>query len=145
MSDCLPVGEPNPFGSIKKQSAGILLFRGSHSEIEVFVVDPRRTVLDEKGRGSWSIPKGKYSDDEDALRAANREFEEETSVTVDGDFISLGEVKQAGGKVVKTWALEHDLNPAKVKSNSFGLECHRGRERFRNFPKWILELGFRWR
>jgi len=36
----------------------------------------------------------------------NGNIQEETGVAVDGDFISLGEVKQAGGKVVKAWGRE---------------------------------------
>jgi predicted NUDIX family NTP pyrophosphohydrolase len=56
------------------------------------------------------------------LQLPNREFEEETGFAINGDFISLGEVKQAGGKVVKVWAVKHDLDPATLKSNTFRLE-----------------------
>src|ERR1035438_7181778 len=103
---------------MKKQSAGILLFRGSKAELEVFLVHPGGPFWAKKDAGAWSIPKGEYSGDEDALAAAKREFEEETGVAVDGDFISLGEVKQAGGKVVKAWALNRDIDPATLRSNT---------------------------
>lgn len=108
--------------SMKKQSAGILLFRGSKAELEVFLVHPGGPFWARKDAGTWSIPKGEYSDDEDALAAAKREFQEETGVAINGDFISLGEVKQAGGKVVRAWAVEHDLDPATLRSNTFRLE-----------------------
>src|SRR5580658_2182933 len=97
--------------SMKKQSAGILLFRGSKAELEVFLVHPGGPFWAKKDAGAWSIPKGEYSDGEDALGAAKREFEEETSVATNGDFIPRGTVKQASGKVVKAWALNHDLDP----------------------------------
>jgi predicted NUDIX family NTP pyrophosphohydrolase len=46
------------------------------------------------------FPKGECSEGEDALSAAKREFAEETGVDVEGDFLPLGEVRQAGGKIV---------------------------------------------
>ena len=107
---------------MKKQSAGLLLFRGSKAELEVFLVHPGGPFWAKKDAGAWSIPKGEYTDDENARDAAKREFEEETGVAIDGDFISLGQVKQAGGKVVKGWAVEHDLDAATIKSNTFRLE-----------------------
>lgn len=58
-----------------------------------------------KDAGAWSIPKGEYSEGEDALSAAKREFAEETAVNVEGEFLPLGEVRQAGGKVVQSGRL----------------------------------------
>ena len=107
---------------MKKQSAGILLFRGSKAELEVFLVHPGGPIWAKKDAGAWSIPKGEYSDGEGALAAAKREFQEETGVAINGDFKSLGEVKQTGGKIVKAWAVKHDLDPATLKSNTFRLE-----------------------
>jgi len=76
---------------MKRQSAGILLFRGLRADLEVFLVHPGGPFWTKKEAGAWSIPKGEYSDDEDPLSAAKREFEEETNVTIDGDFIPLGQ------------------------------------------------------
>jgi predicted NUDIX family NTP pyrophosphohydrolase len=120
---------------MKKQSAGILLFRGSVAELEVFLVHPGGPFWARKDAGTWSIPKGEYSDDEDALAAAKREFEEETGVAINGDFISLGEVKQAGGKLVKAWAVDHDLHPANLRSNTFKLEWPPKSGKIREFPE----------
>src|SRR5450631_3791306 len=100
---------------MKKQSAGILLFRGSKADLEVFLVHPGGPFWKRKDTGAWSIPKGEYLDDEDPLSAAKREFEEETGVSIHGNFIPLGAVKQAGGKVVSAWALNHDLDPTVLK------------------------------
>jgi len=120
---------------MKKQSAGILLFRGSRAALEVFLVHPGGPFWAKKDAGAWSIPKGEYSDGEEALGAAKREFEEETGVAINGDFISLGEVKQTGGKVVKAWAVKHDLDPATLKSNTFRLEWPPRSGKIQEFPE----------
>src|SRR5215212_10911531 len=91
---------------MKKLSAGILLFRKTKDEFEVFLVHPGGPLWAKRDAGAWSIPKGEYSDGDDPLQTAKRECEEETGVRVDGDFLPLGTVKQAGGKIVTAWALE---------------------------------------
>jgi predicted NUDIX family NTP pyrophosphohydrolase len=129
--------------SMKKQSAGILLFRGSKAELEVFLVHPGGPLWARRDTGAWSVPKGEYSGEEDALAAGKREFEEETGVAINGDFMSLGEVKQADGTVVRAWALEYDLDPASLKSNTFKLEWPPKSGKIREFPEvdawaWFL-------
>jgi predicted NUDIX family NTP pyrophosphohydrolase len=120
---------------MKKQSAGILLFRGFKADLEVFLVHPGGPFWTKKDAGAWSIPKGEYLDDEDPLSAAKREFEEETSVSIDGDFIPLGTVKQAGGKVVTAWALNHDFDPTVLKSNVFTLEWPPRSGKIQEYPE----------
>jgi predicted NUDIX family NTP pyrophosphohydrolase len=120
---------------MKKQSAGILLFRGLKADLEVFLVHPGGPFWTKKDAGAWSIPKGEYLDDEDPLSAAKRELEEETSVSIDGDFIPLGTVKQAGGKVVMAWALNHDFDPTVLKSNVFTLEWPPRSGKIQEFPE----------
>src|SRR4051794_34425023 len=107
---------------MSKRSAGVLLFRQKETGPEVLLVHPGGPFWVRKDAGAWSIPKGEYLDDEDALIAAKREFREETGVAVDGDFIDLGEIRQAGGKVVRAWAVQGDLDPALIRSNTFELE-----------------------
>ena len=64
-----------------------------------------------------------YGDDEDPFEVAQREFKEETGrVAPTGDYFELGDIKQAGGKVVTAWAIEKDLGPVQVKSNTFTME-----------------------
>lgn len=75
-----------------------------------------------KDDGAWSIPKGEYDEAEDALAAAKREFKEETGIEISGEFTELTPQKQAGGKIVRAWALEGDCNPDDVVSNTFMLE-----------------------
>ncbi len=75
-----------------------------------------------KDLGSWSIPKGEYSADEDALTAARREFVEELGFDLPGECRSLGEVKQQGGKIVTAFALQGDLDPNAIVSGTFEME-----------------------
>jgi predicted NUDIX family NTP pyrophosphohydrolase len=101
-------------------SAGILLYRGLAAGIEVFLVHPGGPFWAKKD--VWSIPKGEYSSDEEPLAAARREFEEETGMAVDGDFLSLGVIHQPSGKQVTAWALEGDFDPAALVSNTCQIE-----------------------
>ena len=95
----------------------MLLYRRNEQGLEVFLVHPGGPFWSKKDLGTWSIPKGEYTDAEDPLAAARREFKEETGFTVDGSFVALGSVRQTGGKVVSVWALEGDCDPALLTSN----------------------------
>lgn len=105
-----------------KQSAGILLYRIIDGALEVFLVHPGGPFFKNKDEGSWSIPKGEFLDDEEALAAAKREFEEETGQPVNGEFIELGNIRQKSGKVVYGWALEGDIDHEGILSNTFEIE-----------------------
>jgi predicted NUDIX family NTP pyrophosphohydrolase len=105
-----------------KTSAGILLYRFNKKLLEVFLVHPGGPFWKNKDEGAWSIPKGEYGEGEDPLQAATREFKEETGIAISGDFLELTTVKLKSGKYVKAWALEMDIDPAAIKSNTFMLE-----------------------
>ena len=105
-----------------KQSAGILLYRNINSVLEVFLVHPGGPFFKNKDEGSWSIPKGEFLDNEEALTAAKREFEEETGQVIDGDFVSLGSIKQKSGKIVYAWAIEGNINHETIFSNTCEIE-----------------------
>ena len=107
---------------MSKQSAGILLYKKIVNDLQIFLVHPGGPFFKNKDEGSWSIPKGEFLDDEDALIAAKREFEEETGQAIDGDFISLKSIKQKGGKTVYAWAVEGDIDHETIVSNVFDLE-----------------------
>lgn len=104
------------------QSAGILLYRKSSNNIEVFLVHPGGPFFKNKDDGSWSIPKGEFADDEEAFTAAKREFEEETGQLVNGDFIALGTICQKSGKTVHAWAVEGDIDHETILSNTCEIE-----------------------
>lgn len=105
----------------KKKSAGILVYR-LKKELEVFLVHPGGPLWKNKDEGAWSIPKGEFGDDEDPLKAAKREFTEETGIVIDGDFIRLDPVRQKSGKIVHAWAVESDPDTSNIISNTFELE-----------------------
>ena len=101
-------------------SAGILLYRRVGDELEVLLVHPGGPFFSRKDDGSWSIPKGLVEPGEDRLAAARREFAEETGHRVPaGDAVDLGEVRLKSGKRVHAFAVEGDLDPATVVSNTF--------------------------
>jgi predicted NUDIX family NTP pyrophosphohydrolase len=105
-----------------KQSAGILLYRMTDKQLQVFLVHPGGPFFRKKDEGAWSIPKGEYVDGEEPLAAAQREFEEETGQTIRGNFVKLQPVKQKSGKVVQAWAVEGDIDHDAIKSNLFEIE-----------------------
>ncbi len=107
---------------MSKRSAGVLLFRKGSGSLEVLLVHPGGPFWEHKDEGAWSIPKGEFADDEDALAAAKREFEEETGAAPSGSFIALEPRRQPGGKVVFAWALEGTFDPTTLKSNMFNME-----------------------
>lgn len=113
-----------------KTSAGILMYRWKDKVPEVFLVHPGGPFWEKKDLGAWSIPKGLPDQEEDALAAALREFEEETGFKVAGIFIPLTPVKVKSGKVIHAWAVEGDCDPAELSSNTFSMEWppHSGRQ-----------------
>ncbi|HEX2228346.1 MAG TPA: NUDIX domain-containing protein [Candidatus Binatia bacterium] len=118
----------------KKDSAGLLLYRRC-GELQVLLVHPGGPFWTKKDAGSWSVPKGEFSEGEDALQAARREFTEETGFTIEGDFCRLDPVKQSGGKVVHAWAVEADCDPSQVRSNSFSMEWPPKSGQIQQFPE----------
>ena len=118
------------------RSSGILLFRRRPDGPEVLLVHPGGPYWARKDLGAWSIPKGEHADGEDALACARREFEEETGMAApEGALLELGEVRQRSGKRVSAWALEGDLDPAAVRSNTFTVEWPPRSGRMQQFPE----------
>jgi len=116
------------------QSAGILMYRKAQ-EVEVLLVHPGGPFFAKKDLGSWSIPKGEYEPEEDPLTVAKREFLEETGSEITGDFKALTAIRQKGGKEVKAWAVEGDIDALHIVSNTFEIEWppHSGRKQI--FPE----------
>ena len=120
-----------------KLSAGILLYRTRAGVgTEVLLAHMGGPLWRNKDQGAWSIPKGEYAEPEAPLQAALREFQEELgSAAPAGPFLDLGEARQPGGKIVRVWAAEGELNTATVVSNTFELEWPRGSGNMRQFPE----------
>jgi predicted NUDIX family NTP pyrophosphohydrolase len=120
----------------RRRSAGIVLHRAGDGGPEVLLVHPGGPFWAKKDDGAWSIPKGEYEPDEDALACALREFEEETGTRLDSDgLIELGAVVQKAGKEVTAWAARGDLDPATVRSNTFTMEWPPRSGRRQEFPE----------
>jgi predicted NUDIX family NTP pyrophosphohydrolase len=89
----------------------------------VLLVHPGGPFWARRDLGAWSIPKGEYEPDEDPLAAARREFQEELgTIPPDGPTEDLGEIRQKGGKLVRAWALQGDLDASEIISNTFPVQ-----------------------
>ena len=120
----------------KKVSAGLLMYRIKSGLLEVFLVHPGGPFFAKKDEGVWSIPKGEIEAEEDFLKAAIREFEEETGLKPTGEFLPLGKIKQKGGKIVYAWAFKGDCDENQpIQSNTFRIEWppHSGKQK--EFPE----------
>ena len=118
-----------------KKSAGILLYRIKNQLLELFLVHPGGPLHVKRDEGAWSVPKGEFTDDEDPLTAAKREFAEETGAAVEGNFIELSPVKQKSGKIVYAWAVEGDLDERQLVSNLFTMQWPPRSGRYQSFPE----------
>jgi predicted NUDIX family NTP pyrophosphohydrolase len=121
--------------SVAKYSAGLLLYRRRGESIEVFLVHPGGPFWARKDMGAWSIPKGEYAEGEEPLDAARREFTEETGFAATANAVALGEVKQAGGKIVVAWAAEGDCDPDRLVSNVCSIEWPPRSGRMKEIPE----------
>lgn len=131
-----------------RRSAGILLYRRRPAParsvgdpdgidgIEVLLAHMGGPHFARKDEGAWSIPKGEYDASEDPWDAARREFAEEIGQPPpEGPRLDLGTVTQRGGKVVTAYALEGDLDPETLRSNTFELEWPPRSGRMQTFPE----------
>lgn len=118
-----------------KLSAGIVLYRQREAGLELLLVHPGGPFWAKKDEAAWSIPKGEYTDDEDALAAARREFKEETGFDVPaGDLAELGSVKY-GNKLLHVWTGQGSIDARRVKSNMFTMEWPPKTGRQQDFPE----------
>lgn len=98
------------------------MYRFAAKRPEVFLIHPGGPFFKNKDEGAWSIPKGEFTEGEEALAAAKREFEEETGQKIDGKFVRLEPITQKGGKKVYAWAVEGDIDHETIISNVFEIE-----------------------
>jgi predicted NUDIX family NTP pyrophosphohydrolase len=118
-------------------SAGIVLYRrGAEGGVEVLLVHPGGPFWARKDAGAWSIPKGEYDDEDDPAARAETEFVEELGQRAPaGPRLDLGEVRQAGGKRVRAWAVQGDIDAAATSSNTFEIEWPPRSGEKRAFPE----------
>jgi predicted NUDIX family NTP pyrophosphohydrolase len=119
-----------------KTSAGLLMFRGKGSALEVLLVHPGGPFFAKKDEGAWTIPKGEASPEEDLLTRAQIEFEEELGIKPSGNWIQLGSIRQKGGKIVHAWAFAGDLPETfQLRSNTFEMEWPPHSGKLKEFPE----------
>ena len=119
-----------------KQSAGLLIHRQVGERHQVLLVHPGGPIWAKRDAGAWSIPKGEVEPDEEPLAVARREFTEELGgAPPDGDAVELGDIRQAGGKVVTAWAIAGDVDVTHITSNRFELEWPPHSGRLVTFPE----------
>ncbi len=107
---------------MKKVAAGLLMYRLKDGESEVLLVHLGGPFWAKKDAGAWSVPKGVVDEgEEDLLETAKREFEEETGVKPEGEFVFLTKVGRPG-KDVHVWYFEGDCDPAQIKGNMIEIE-----------------------
>jgi predicted NUDIX family NTP pyrophosphohydrolase len=121
--------------NVPKLSAGLMMWKRAGGELNVLLVHPGGPFWAKKDLGAWSIPKGELEAGEDALVTAHREFEEELGVAAQGAVTDLGEVKQKGGKTVRCFAIESDLDVSITRSNMFELEWPPRSGKRQSFPE----------
>ena len=114
----------------RRQSAGVIAYRRTRGELEVFLVHPGGPFWQRK-----SIPKGELGDGESPEIAARREFNEETGFSLSQPMIALKPVKQKSGKIVHPFALEADFDADAIRSNTFALEWPPRSGEMREFPE----------
>jgi predicted NUDIX family NTP pyrophosphohydrolase len=118
------------------QSAGLLVYRQRDGKLEVLLVHPGGPFWQRRDDGVWSIPKGEFAENEVGIDVARREFQEELgAVAPDGEAAPLGEVRQAGGKIVHAWAVQGDVDVTRTTSNTFELEWPPRSGRMQTFPE----------
>ena len=119
----------------RTRSAGVVVYRRKGPDPEVLLVHPGGPFWAGKDDGAWSIPKGEFGADETPADAARRELFEETGCEPGGALIALTPVAQSRGKVVHAFAVEGDLDPAAIVSNTFALEWPPRSGRVQSYPE----------
>ena len=119
-----------------KQSAGLLVHRGTGADLQVLLVHPGGPFWAKKDDGAWFIPKGEVEATEEPWQAAQREFAEEVGLPPPlGEPLVLGSVKNKGGKTIHAWALSGDLDLTGFRSNTFQLEWPPRSGKLAEFPE----------
>ena len=125
-----------------KVSAGLLMYRVSEGQLEVFLARPGGPWFPHRQQDIWTVPKGEVESGEELLGAAVREFHEEVGLQAQGPFISLGSIRQRGGKTVHAWAFEGDWDPSTpLQTSMVEVEWPAGTGRWSTWPE-IDEVAF---
>lgn len=118
------------------RSFGLLPWRPAPEGVEVLLAHMGGPFWARKDAGAWTIPKGLPEADENPLETARREFTEELGLPAPtSGFVDLGEVTQRTGKVVRVWAVGHDLDPEAIIPGTFTMHWPPRSGRTQQFPE----------
>jgi len=119
-----------------KTSAGILLYKIENKKVQVMLAHMGGPFWARKDNGAWSIIKGEFDlAAEDPLRAAKREFKEETNCPAPNvEYLELQKIKTSG-KIIHVFAGESDFDVSKIQSNTFEIEWPPKSGRMQTFPE----------
>jgi len=121
---------------VAAESAGLLLYRLRDGMPEVLLVHPGGPFWKHRDAGAWSIPKGEIENGEVAEDVARREFEEELGQDAPaGELVSIGTVRQVGGKLVHAWTARGDVDVDRIASMKFTMEWPPRSGRMQEFPE----------
>ena len=125
-----------PIEDMPKIAAGIALYRITKGEAELFVAHLGGPYFAKKDRHGWVVPKGIVEPNESILRAAEREWTEETgNPPPQGQFVQLAPIRQSGNKLAHLFAVAGDIDPADCRANEFELEWPPRSGLMRSFPE----------
>lgn len=106
-----------------KKSAGILLYRFVNGVLEVLLVHPGGPFWAKKDLGVWSIPKGEFTDEENAFEAAKREFTEECGSSLPFENpLELTPVVNKSKKTIYAFGVEGEFEVNSLRSNTCTIE-----------------------
>ena len=121
-----------------RTSAGLVMYRFKDGGLQIFLAHPGVPCFTHKDDGHWTIPKGEIEGEEDYLRTALREFQEEVGIALDpqGQFLDLGSIRQKGGKTVYAWGIERDWDDRRpFRSSTFKMQWPPGSGKLQEFPE----------
>ena len=112
------------------------MYKLEMKELKLFLAHPGGPYYRNKDEGSWTIPKGLVENDEDPLATAIREFEEETGIQPQGNFIPLDTVKYNNGKLLHGYAFAGSWDESQgINSNVFEIEWPPRTGKRQSFPE----------
>ena len=111
------------------------MYRWGADGLEVLLVHPGGPFWSRRDLAAWSIPKGEIGPGEEPEASAKREFAEELGIQPEGDLLTLGEIRQRGGKTVLAFALQGKFDVAALRSNTFEIEWPPRSGRIQSFPE----------
>ena len=105
-----------------QESEGLLPYRWHEGRLQVFLVHPGGPYWERKDEGAWQIAKGAPLPREALFDTASREFQEEVGMRPAAIPWPLANIRQKGGKWVKAFAVEAELEPSNLESNMVEME-----------------------